>query len=226
MRKYLRRSVLLLACLMLPVSAGSFADPAPREAIEWCDIWIPHANESALPRVLLIGDSIAGAYNLEVEKRLEGRAYVARLTTSAFVADPILLAQLVMVLDQYRFDVVQFNNGMHGWQHGEVEYGRALPVFVDTIHRHAPRAKLLWASTTSVRESAAGKADEPTNARIDARNAIAVRVMKRLGIAVNDLHAVTSGHSEYHGDNVHFTAQGIAVQADQVVEAIGRLLPQ
>ena len=30
------------------------------ESIEWCDIWISHANETNLPRVLLIGHSALG----------------------------------------------------------------------------------------------------------------------------------------------------------------------
>src|SRR5690349_15909760 len=56
--------------------------PPAREAIEWCDIWISHANETNLPRVLLIGDSIARDYYPEVEKQLAGKAFVARLATS------------------------------------------------------------------------------------------------------------------------------------------------
>jgi hypothetical protein len=36
--------------------------PPARESIEWCDIWVSHANETNLPRVLLIGDSITRAY--------------------------------------------------------------------------------------------------------------------------------------------------------------------
>jgi len=52
--------------LTLSLVAGSLIDqivptvgaaPPARESIEWCDIWISHANETNLPRVLLIGDS-------------------------------------------------------------------------------------------------------------------------------------------------------------------------
>jgi len=60
------------------------AAPPAREAIEWCDIWISHANETNLPRVLLIGDSIVRDYYPEVEKRLAGKAFVGRLATSRF----------------------------------------------------------------------------------------------------------------------------------------------
>src|SRR6267154_4593975 len=129
------------------------AAPPSRESIEWCDIWISHANETNLPRVLLIGDSIARDYYPEVEKRLAGKAFVARLTTSRFVADPVLLKEIALVLDETKFDVIHFNNGMHGWQHSEEEYRKAFPQLVAAIRVHAPKAKLLWATTTPLKES-------------------------------------------------------------------------
>src|SRR3954468_16764930 len=95
------------------------ATPPARESIEWCDVWITHANETNLPRVLLIGDSIARDYSGEVEKRLAGKAFVGRLATSRFVADSVLLKEIESVLSGAKFDVVMFNNGMHGWQHSE-----------------------------------------------------------------------------------------------------------
>ena len=94
--------------------AESHTMPPAREAIEWCDIWITHANETNLPRVLLIGDSIVRDYYPEVEKRLAGKAFVGRLATSRFVADAVLLKEIETVLDGTKFDVIVFNNGMHG----------------------------------------------------------------------------------------------------------------
>src|SRR6187549_321549 len=128
-------------------------NPAPpaRESIEWCDIWISHANETNLPRVLLIGDSIARDYYSEVEKRLAGKTFVARLATSRFVSDPVLLKEIELVLKQEKFDVIHFNNGMHGWQHSEAEYRKAFPKLIKTLRKHAPKAKLLWATTTPLR---------------------------------------------------------------------------
>src|SRR5882672_11547700 len=121
---------------------------ASLESIEWCDVWISHANETNLPRVLLIGDSIARDYYPEVEKRLAGKAFVARLATSRFVADPVLLKEIESVLNGAKFDVIQFNNGMHGWQHSEAEYRQAFAKFVKTIRANAPKARLIWATTT------------------------------------------------------------------------------
>src|ERR1700722_3293127 len=89
----------LSARLVSPACAQSTdVAPSARESIEWCDIWISHANETNLPRVLLIGDSITRAYYPEVENRLAGKAYVARLTTSRFISDPVLLQEIALVL--------------------------------------------------------------------------------------------------------------------------------
>src|ERR1051325_10330588 len=92
--------------LLFPLSIAAAAPPA-REAIEWCDVWITHANETNLPRVLLIGDSIARDYYPEVEKRFAGKAFVGRLATSRFVADPVLLKEIESVLDETKFAVIQ-----------------------------------------------------------------------------------------------------------------------
>src|SRR5438552_16050809 len=94
--------------LLLPLSIAA-APPPAREAIEWCDIWISHANETNLPRVLLTGDSIARDYYPEVEKRLAAKAFVARLATDRFVADPVLLTEIEAVLDGATSDGVQCN---------------------------------------------------------------------------------------------------------------------
>jgi len=201
--------------------------PSAKESIEWCDIWISHANETNLPRVLLIGDSITRAYYPEVERHLEGKAYVGRLSSSTFISDPVLLKQIEMVLGQYKFDVIHFNNGMHGWQHSEKEYEKAFPKFLKTIQKYAPNAKLIWANTTPLKVSPNLPADNQTQAtdeRIAARNAIALKFVQAKGIPVDDLNTPMRGHPELHSDNVHFNDQGIALQATQVAGQIEKLL--
>jgi hypothetical protein len=212
----------------LNLAAGeSKTTPPARESIEWCDIWISHANETNLPRVLLIGDSIVRDYYPEVEKRLAGKAFVARLSTSRFVADPVLLKEIELVLDQTKFDVIHFNNGMHGWQHSEAEYRKAFPKLIKTIHAHAPKARLIWATTTPLREGKGVTYDthaDYSDARIAARNAIAAEFVTAHKIPIDDLNAAVRGHPEYHSDNVHFNSQGIQIQAAQVSAEIGKFL--
>src|SRR5438105_1425293 len=199
----------------------------PLESIEWCDIWISHANETNLPRVLLIGDSITRGYYAEVEKRLAGKAFVARLATSRFVADPVLLREIALVLDETKFDVIHFNNGMHGWQHSDAEYRKSFPQFLATISAHAPQAKLIWASTTPLRDGKAVTYDTQTeysDERVAARNAIAAEIVTAQKIPINDLNAAMRGHPEYHSDEVHFNDQGIQIQAAQVSAQVEKLL--
>ena len=197
------------------------------ESIEWCDIWISHANETNLPRVLLIGDSITRAYYPEVEKHLAGKAYVGRLSSSAFISDPALIAQIKMVLGEYKFEVIHFNNGMHGWQHSEKEYEDAFATVLKTIQQCAPNVKLIWANTTPLKVSPILPPDNQTQAtdeRIATRNAIAAKIVQPEGIPVNDLFTPMLGHPELHSDNVHFNDQGVALQAAQVAIQIEKLL--
>ena len=208
-------------------SASAGTPPFSRESIEWCDIWISHADETNLPRVLLIGDSISRDYYPGVEKRLAGKAYVARLSTSAFISDPVLLQEIKMVLSEYHFDVVHFNNGMHGWQHSEKEYQKGFPKFLKTIQEYAPHAKLIWATTTPLKVSPglpSNNQTEATDERISARNAITLTFVQAQGIPVDDLNALVRGHPEYHSDNVHFDDQGIELEAAQVAGRIESLL--
>jgi len=199
-----------------------------RESIEWCDIWISHANETNLPRVLLLGDSIARDYYPEVEKRLAGKAFVARLATSRFVADPVLLKEIELLLTQEKFDVIHFNNGMHGWQHHEEEYRTAFPKLIKTLRKHAPEAKLIWATTTPLRNGKDVTWDtkaEYSNERIAARNAIAAEIVGAQKIPTVDLNAAVRGRPEWHSDNVHFSGEGSQILAAEVSAAVAKLLP-
>ncbi len=218
----------ILAGFAVLADAGQTSyEPRDREAIEWCDIWISHASETNLPRVLLIGDSITRAYYLDVEKNLAGKAYVGRLASSAFISDPILLKEIAMVLDEYKFAVIHFNNGMHRWQHGEIEYQKAFPAFLATIRTHAPHAKLIWGNTTTLKVSPklpAGGQTQAMDERIANRNNIALKFVKPAGIDVDDLNSLTRDHPELHVDNVHFNDQGCALQAAQVAAHIEKEL--
>jgi hypothetical protein len=229
----------MMKLLLLPLSVAAVcaieiaaAEPdtglPSRESIEWCDIWISHANESNLPRVLLIGDSIARDYYPEVERRLAGKAFIARLATSRFIADPVLLKEIELVLGQAKFDVVHFNNGMHGWQHSEAHYRQAFPKFLETIRSHAPHARLIWAATTPLRDGKGVVGDtkaEYSDDRIAARNAIAAEIVAAQKIPTNDLNTPMRSHPEYHSDHVHFNKQGIKIQAALVCAAVEKLLP-
>jgi lysophospholipase L1-like esterase len=214
-------SWLAMTAVLTTTTAFSQEPHVSREAIEWCNVWIPDANGTKLPRVLLIGDSITGGYGPMVADELKGKASVARLTTSKSIGDPVLLAEVALVLDQCHFDVVHFNNGLHGWGYTEAEYEKSFPDLLTAIRKHAPKAKLIWATITPMRQS--GKLDviaEGTK-RVEARNKIAERIVSAKAIAVNDLYGLVKDHPEYWSqDGVHFNEKGISAQAAQVSQRV------
>src|SRR5450756_2452629 len=108
-------------CFVLAAAAGAATKPVVRENTEWLDVWLPNSNDHDLPRVLLIGDSITRGYGKQVEANLKGKAYVGRLATSKSLGDPALLDEVALVLRQIKFDVIHFNNGMHGHAYTEEE---------------------------------------------------------------------------------------------------------
>jgi hypothetical protein len=227
-KKQIKLFIFIFMLRAAVAAIGNAAETSPaREAIEWCDVWITHASETNLPRVLLIGDSITRDYYGEVEKRLAGKAFVGRLTTSRFAADPVLLKEIEAALSGAQFDVIQINNGMHGWQHSEAAYRKALPTVIKAIRKHAPKAKLIWATTTPLREGKAETWDTKvaySDDRIAARNKLAAEVMAVEKIPTVDLNAAVRGRPELHSDTVHFNGQGSQILAEQVAAAAEKLL--
>ena len=225
MKRLFRYCFALAAAISANVGTAAESPHIAREAIEWCNVWIPDANETKLPRVLLIGDSITGGYGPKVEEALKGKASVARLTTSKSIGDPMLLMEVALVLGQCRFDVVHFNNGLHGSGYSEEEYRQHFPELVTTIRKHAAQAKLIWATTTPVRQAGNLSVIAEETKRVEARNKIAAEIVAREKIALDDLFRLVKDHPEYwSADGVHFNAQGIAAQVEQVTKKITETL--
>ena len=197
-----------------------------RENIEWLDVWMPNTNDHDLPRVLLIGDSITRGYGRQVEAALKGKAYVSRMATSKSLGDPALLDEVRLVLRQQAFDVIHFNNGMHGSGYSEQQYAAAMPALLATLRRHAPKAKLIWASTTDVRRRNRLEEVDPKTERIVERNRAAAQIVGKRNIPIDDLFSLVADHPEYHAaDGVHFNEKGSEILAAQVARSILKLLP-
>ena len=215
----------LLVFLVLASAAAAQTKPAVREDIEWLDVWLPNTNSPDLPRVLLIGDSITRGYGPQVEADLKGKAYVGRMATSKSLGDPALLEEVALVLQEQAFDAIHFNNGMHGEGYSEEEYAAALPALLATLRRYAPNAKLIWASTTDVRQRNHLEAADQKTDRIVQRNRAAAAIVQKENIPIDDLFSLVRGHPDYHAqDGVHFSGKGSEILAAQVSDSIAKLL--
>ena len=219
-----------LALLSASVSAQTVIAPAghhvAREPIEWIRLWLPNVDKKDLPQVLLLGDSITQAYYEDVSADLKGKAYVGYLTSSLSVGDPMRPQQIALVLKNCRFDVIHFNNGLHGKGYTEEEYARHFPQFVKTLQAKAGGAKLIWTSSTPVRTGKDMAEFAPFTKRVAARNEIAADYMRKAGIAIDDLYAAVLHHPEYYlgGDGTHPNPQGRAAEARDVASSILKVL--
>lgn len=194
--------------------------------------------DSALPRVLLIGDSISIGYTRPVIELLKGKAEVQRIRGNAGHTG-MGLAGLPKWLDakKGRWDVIHFNWGLwdlcyrnpesktqgrrdkvHGkLTHTPDQYRENLQRIVAILKK--TDAKLVWASTTPVPEGEAGRkvGDDAIY------NRVAAEVMKEHDIPINDLHALMVPHMKTKTTapgNVHFTEEGSKLLAKKVIAAI------
>jgi lysophospholipase L1-like esterase len=223
-------SHILLCILCIVISFDIYAQDSVRtvrEDIEWLDIWAPHTNDRQLPRILLIGNSITRAYHKEVEALLKDKAYVVRLSTSKSIGDAGLLAEISLIMSDYSFDVVHFNNGLHGWEYSEAEYKNAFHDFFETIREKAPDAKYIWATSTPVFNIASDAVSlDPRTDRIKARNKIAGDYFSGKNVVINDLFSLAVNHPEYYSgsDGVHLVKAGVTALANQVATEISKAL--
>lgn len=226
MKSYRLRTLLFAGMLVSFAPAAENAQKAPDPAIA------PVVDVPGLPRVLLLGDSISSGYLLGVRTRLEGKANVHRPAENCAES-----ANGVRKLDRWlgdeKWDVVHFNFGLHDLKYLDEkgayvppekgkqvallpEYAKNLRLIVARLKKTG--ARLIFATTTPV--------PSQSNARVendDLRyNEVAGRVMKELGVAIDDLHAVAKRQQAkiQLPHNVHFTPEGYATLADTVAASI------
>lgn len=185
-------------------------------------------DDPALPRVLLIGDSISIGYTPAVREMLAGVANVHRIPDNG---GPTRrgLAQLDAWLGTGRWDVIHFNFGLHDLKRDDsdhvqvpiAEYEQNLRVLIARLR--ATKAKLVFATTTPV----PGRTSNRRQEDVVAYNAVALRLMHEAGIPVDDLHAFALPRlaAIQRPANVHYTDAGYRELAGPVTEAIRVRLP-
>ena len=202
------------------------ADPAPKQA---------------LPKVVLLGDSIREGYAPFVVELLAGRALV--VTPKANGRDTgTLLANLDEWVVREQPAVIHFNCGIHDTKQNKEtgkynvppeQYEANLREIVKRL-RAETKAKLVFAlSTPPIDERSeplwTTRSYRLTHAAVVEYNRIALRVMKELDVPVNDLPAALGDAAEnarmYDARGVHFTPEGSRRLAAAVAAAVRVYLP-
>jgi lysophospholipase L1-like esterase len=184
-------------------------------------------------KVVLIGDSIRMGYQGLVREKLGARAEV--LAPAENCAHGLRVREgLHEWAIAPRPDVVHFNAGIHdlGWMAGETvprftisAYVRNLRIIVQRLHAQTS-ARLIFATTTPFlapcNPSVPRHRCRPA-AAVPRYNAAAVRLMRKVGVEIDDLCAavMSAGIDECLGeDRIHMSARGNEVLADAVVRSL------
>lgn len=180
-------------------------------------------DDPALPRVLLIGDSISRGYTLATRKQLAGKANVHRAPTNCG-SSVNGVEKLDIWLGQSKWDVIHFNFGIHDVQKSisKETYLKNLEKIVGRLK--ATGAKVIFATTTPIQDDPTKKKN-PATAVVE-RNQAAIEIMKKNNVSVNDLFkTVTPILAQYQNvKDVHFKEEGYDFMGKAVAESIIPLL--
>jgi alpha-L-fucosidase len=194
--------------------------------------FIPAENVApSQPRVLLIGDSILNGYRRAVVTALAGKAAVDAWVNPYHQAADGLAQKIAEVLTHGPYDVIHFNMGLHGWQPGRILEGRFEPLthaLVAALRQGAPRAQLIWASSTPVTVKDHPGAFDPTiNPIIVEHNRLAAHVMAAMKVPTDDLYSVLAPHLDLaRGDQFHWQPPAYTLLAQSVAASITAALPK
>ena len=188
------------------------------ENIEWSTYYGFHLTDKNrhLPRVLLVGDSICNGYQAGVARALEGKMNVSYWISSYCVTSPGYLKRLELCLDEAKYDVIHFNNGLHSLGTPTDAWAKGLEAALRLIREKQPSARIVWATSTPLK-------DPGRTAKARALNAAAADVVKRLGgIETNDLFALLDplDREQNWSDTYHHKAPTRAKESEQVAASV------
>ena len=187
------------------------------------------------PKVLIIGDSISIGYTKPLVEILNGKAKVVHNPGNAAHSGHGL-KNLNAWLGNTKWDVIHFNHGLHDLKYvdkngknttskveGHIQipleqYEKNLESIV--IRLKKTDAKIIFATTTPYPDKPDGPLREAGQAQ--RYNKAALKVMAKYRVSVNDLYAFVYPRIKelQKPNNVHFTAKGSRVLAEEVAKHI------
>ncbi|QDU28106.1 hypothetical protein ETAA8_31990 [Anatilimnocola aggregata] len=205
----------------------------------WSRPAITSAQAPALPKVLIIGDSISLGYTEPVKALLKERADVRRPKENCqHSANGV--KKIDAWLGQEKWDVIHFNFGI--WdthmldatgalvrdetgktglrlRHTPEQYRENLAAILKKMQ--ATKATIVFANTTPIMRYKGSRYEDLTKL-----NTVAAELMKSNDVAVNDLHSLVLPNAQewQTADKVHFNKLGNEHLAKQVADSISAAL--
>jgi len=168
------------------------------------------------PRVFLVGDSITAQYVGEVARLLKEKGMTTSYWASSYcLTSPCYLKFLDAYLSEADYAVIHFNNGLHSLGTPTEAWTDALRKTLTFVRTRCPNAKVVWTTSTPLKDA---KATE----KVREINAAAAKVVAEFGdIATDNLFAAMDplDREENWSDKFHFKDAAKKIQAEQVAAA-------
>ena len=185
-----------------------------REQNEWIVMrWHDDDKPSDLPHILLVGDSIVNGHGTLLSKKLEGKYCVDCFSTSKIVSDYEYMSDLQIMLAKKKYDIIIFNNGLHGRDVDDNDY--AVELFNVLSELKNLTDNLIWRNSTPCYKYPDGR-DNPWTEKVKIRNKIAEVEVRKLNIPIIDCYAELENRPELVVDGVHFHTEGYQVIVDTI----------
>jgi hypothetical protein len=214
----LRRDLPLFLAVSALLAAGGWG---------WQQVLPAEANQ---PRVLLVGDSTCGGYHAKAAELLRGKVGLDVLLTPRVINDKGLLDEIKDACQKRTYDLILFNDiGLHAWEPGHIPAGQYEPLlraYLANFRRCAPKAKLIYATTTPMTTKTRPIAIDPQyESLICGWNRIAAKVMRENGVPLVDFYGIVAPKLEWAaGDRFHWRKQGYDLIAQAAAAAIAKSL--
>ena len=189
----------------------------------------------ALPKIVLVGDSISGGYGPLVAKRLEGKATIVRPPSSGGDSS-VVMQNLEAWLVREKPAVVHLNCGLHDLKLSKEtkkhqvelpQYEANLRQIVARLQRETGTAFVFANTTPIIDERHAQRRANFDRVEADVRryNAVAAAVMREAGVPVHDLHWVVEQAGTatlLEKDGTHYGPAGYERLAEAVADTVMR----
>ena len=189
------------------------------ETYEWDDLWWDHPEQTDVPRVAYIGDSISRATRKVIRPLADGQLFLDNFATSKALDNPCFLQALsLFATQQKRCDAVLFNNGLHGWHlEDATEYAEQYEKMVCVLREIFPDTPLILVLTTCL-------AKPEQDARVCKRNEAVRAIAEKYHLDLLDFYAVSKANAHWLlNDGVHFEKEGYLALAEHMLQFLLRL---
>ena len=186
-----------------------------REKTEWSQLYWFNTDRKDLPRIMLIGDSIVVGHAPVLAEVLADKASVAFFATSRIVGDPAYTRELMTAMADMPVDLIEFNNGLHGFHYDTAFYRNNLQMTLEHLQTSF-RCPIRWRNSTPITLP-----DEPeklhpeSNRIVEERNLAAAEVMRNARIPEDDMYRLMLSRPELRRmDGYHYNDEGKKIQAE------------